>query len=624
VTDPNEAAERLIVEGNRAEDAGRLEQACEAYREAVRVAPRYAKGHLNLGIGLEAQGRLDEAAASYEAALALDAADPYAHYNLGKLLFTRGGLESAARHLRVALEHRPGFPEACVVLAGVLEAQGDLPAAAALLERALQARPEFAGAWHNYAQVLVKLDRFAEAEAGARRALEIARDFLPAYQLLGDVLRNDGRHEEAAEVYRAARSRAGGGLEYEQAELHALNHSDRISDEALFARHKDLGERLEAAYPARFAPFANRPDPERRLRIGYLSRDFRQHPVAWFMLPVLERHERSRFEVHCYASGRRADAMTARVRAHADRWHDVAGLSHREMAQAIHSDGIDILVDLLGHCLESDLPVFAQQPAPVQVAWLGYLQTSGLSRMHYRLTDACSDPAGEAERLHTEALLRLPHSQWCYRPVLQVEHARTPPFMRNGFVTFGSFNHMLKLSATTLDLWKRILGALPDARLVALGVPPGPAQERLRAEFGSAGISALRLTLVPPLPLEEYFRWFDAVDLALDPTPYSGGTTTCDTLWMGVPVVTLAGTRSASRSAASILSSVGLGEWIARTPEEYVRRAVGFARDARTLTELRASLRARMRASPVMDEAGFVRALEDACRQMWRRWCAAP
>jgi predicted O-linked N-acetylglucosamine transferase (SPINDLY family) len=314
--------------------------------------------------------------------------------------------------------------------------------------------------------------------------------------------------------------------------------------------------------------------------------------------------------------------MTARVRALAERWHDVSALSQREMADAIHGDGIDILVDLLGHCIDSDLAVFAEQPAPVQASWLGYLNSTGLSRMHYRLTDAVSDPPGVADRLHSEALVRLPHSQWCYRPVLEVPHAAMPPCARNGFVTFGSFNHMLKLSRTALDLWRRILGALPEARFVALGVPPGPGHERLLAHFAAGGIARERLTLVPPVPLEEYFRWFDAVDLALDSTPYSGGTTTCDTLWMGVPVVTLAGSRSASRSAASILSAIGLGEWIARSPEDYVRLTLELAGSGSRLAELRASLRARMRASPIMDEARFVRALEDAYRLMWRRWCA--
>jgi protein O-GlcNAc transferase len=619
----HDAADRLIAEGNRAEDGGRLAEACASYREAVRAAPGYAKAHLNLGIGLQAQGRLDEAAASYEAALALDAENPYAHYNFGKLLFTRGALERAERHLQATLERRPAFAEARVVLSSVLEAQGRLEAAAACLEPALAQRPELAGAWYNYALLLVKLDLLMEAEAAARRVLGLDPGFLPAYRFLGDLLRNDARHEEAAEIFGAARSRAGGGLEYEQAELHALNHSDRISEEALIARHVQVGARLEAAYPARFAPFANSRDPERLLRIAYLSPDFRQHPVAWFMIPVLEKHDRSRFEAHCYASVRRPDAMTERVRSLAHRWHDVARASHGEIADAIHGDGIDILVDLLGHCADSHLAVFAQRPAPVQATWLGYLNTTGLTRVQYRLSDPCCDPPGDAERLHTETLVRLPHSQWCYRPVMPVEHAATVPCMRNGFVTFGSFNHALKHSPTVRALWASLLAQLPGSRLIVLGVPPGPARDRLLREFKDAGISATRLAIVPPLPLEEYFGWFDAVDLALDSTPYSGGTTTCDTLWMGVPVVTLAGSRPASRSAASILSTLGLTEWIARTPQDYVGLALRFARDPATLAALRRTLREKMRASPLMDESGFVRHLEDAYRHMWRVWCEA-
>ena len=617
-----ETADRFIAEGNRAEDAGQLRQACERYREAAAAAPDYAKAHLNLGIGLEALGNAEQAVKSYDAALALAPEDPYVNYNLGKLLCARQAYAKAEQRLRAALRRKPEFPEAHVVLSNIHDAQGRFAAAAASLELALGQRPAFAGAWHNYALVLNKLDRLADAEVAARRSIQSDPRFLPAYRFLGDLLRSDGRHEEAVEVFAAARSIAGGGLDWEQAELHALNHSDRISDEELFARHRQVGARLEAANPARFAPFANPADPERRLRIGYASRDFCQHPVAWFMVPVLERHDRSRFEVYCYSTGAKADEMTAKVRSLADHWQDAARMSEAERADAIHRDGIDILVDLLGHGGTSDLAVFAQQPAPVQATWLGYLNTTGLTRIRYRLSDACSDPPGIAERLHTETLVRLPHSQWCYRPVVSIEHAAEPPFRRNGFVTFGSFNHLLKLSRTVRALWARILAQLPDSRLVVLGVSAGPPRDRLLADFESAGIAGSRLTIVPPLPLNEYFGWFDAVDLALDATPYSGGTTTCDTLWMGVPVVTVTGSRSASRSAASILSTVGLTDWIAKAPEEYVRLAIEFARSEALLVKLRASLRERMRASPIMDEPRFVRDLEGAFRKMWRAWCA--
>ena len=616
-----EAADRLIAAGNRAEDEGRLPEACARYREAVAAAPDYAKSHLNLGIGLEALGRREDAERSYRDALAIDAADPYAHYNLGKLLFVRGELEEAGRHLRDAIAGRPDLAEAHVVQSNLFDAQQRYDAAAAALESALKLRPDYARAWHNYALALTKLDRLAEAEAAARKALQLDPGYLPTYSFLGDLLRTDGRHEEAASVFAAAHACASGGIEWEQAELHVLNHSDRIDDQSLFARHRDVGARIERAHPARFAPFANALDPGRRLRIGYASRDFSQHPVGWFMMPVLQRHDRAQFEVYCYSTGTRSDAITARARSLADHWRDAANAPASDLADAVHRDGIDILVDLLGHCLNSNLAAFAQQPAPVQVSWLGYLNTTGLTRIQYRLTDAVCDPPGVADRMHTETLVRLPRCQWCYRPIMPMQHRAELPLQRNGHVTFGSFNHLLKLSASVRALWARILAQLPDSRLTVLGVPDGPSKERLLADFKAAGIAPARITTVPPLPLNDYFRWFDEVDLALDATPYSGGTTTCDTLWMGVPVVTLAGSRSASHSASSILSAIGLEGWIARTADEYVGLALSFGRDPAALGAMRASLRERMRASPVMDEPAFVRDLEDAYRQIWRDWC---
>ena len=614
---------RLISEGNKAESAGKFKEACELYRAAVSRAPRSPVAHLNLGIGLEAAGDGDGARKAYEQVLEMDPGNAFGHYNLGKLLFLRREFPPAEEHLRAALKAKPDFADAYVVLSSLHDAQGDFSEAASLLEHALRHRPDYAGAWYNYAWALVKLDRMAEAETAGRKAIEFDPQFFRGYIFLGDLLRTDARLEEAVEMFSRARSLAGGGLACEQAELHALNYFDGISDEALFQRHREVGARIEREYPARFAKFGGA-DPERRLRIGYVSRDLYRHPVAFFLIPVLQNHDRSRFDVACYMTGARSDDVTLQIRSLTDRWVDAGKLSSSELADVIHQDGVDILVDLLGHAGSSDLAVFAQQPAPVQVTWLGYLNTTGLTRMHYRLCDAVTDPPGIAERLHTETLVRLPHSQWCYRPYkeseLSARHAMEPPCVRNGFVTFGSFNHRIKLSRTTLALWARILLELADSRLLILGVPSGLPQERLLAEFEQQGVERSRVRVVPPLSMNDYFALFDEVDVALDATPYSGGTTTCDTIWMGVPVVTYCGSRSVSRSAASILSVVGLADWIAYSPEEYVRLALKRALDVARLRSLRSSLRDSMRKSPLMDEPRFVRDLEAAYRSMWREW----
>jgi len=718
-----EAADRLIAEGNRAEGAGRVQEACERYREAVQAAPAYAKAHLNLGIGLEAAGAADQALHCYEAALAIDPADPFAAYNLGKLLYTRGMPAEAERLLQQALQNRPGFPEAQVVLSCVLESQGnlgaaaaaletamrlkpddfgalylyagvlrkqdrldeaqgalkraiaidpenadanyalatlllargepagaerllrtvlrrdphsvdaharlfevyelrgDLPAAAAEMEAVLSERPDWADALYNYGCVLKKLMRLTDAESAFHRALAADPGHFRAYRILGSVLLGLCRTDEALALYRAARERCPDDFDLESAQLFALNSSEGIAEDALFARHAAFGTRIEQAHPPRFKPFRNVRDPERRVRIGYVSGDFCYHVVTLFTLPLVERHDRSTIEVYCYSTGSRVDEFTRQLSARADVWRDVSSLSASGLADAINRDGIDILVDLGGHSGIPQLAVFAQQPAPVQATWLGYLNTTGMTRIHYRISDRYADPPGLTDQYHTETLVRLPHSQWCYRPFISAACAETPPFVRNGHVTFGSFNQALKISRAVRRLWAEILQRVPGSRLVILGVAEGRARDELVTDLASAGGERSRITVLPYISLQDYFKWFNSVDIALDTMPYSGGTTTCDALWMGVPVVTAPGSRPSSRSTASILSTAGLPEWIASSPEDYVRLAAEYARDEARLVGLRKSLRETLRRSPLMDEERFVRDLEAAYRQMWRNWC---
>ena len=619
----NDIADALIAEGNKAENSGKLREACEQYRKAVVAAPGYAKAHLNLGIGLEAAGDIDAAIRSYEAALAIDPRDPYANYDLGKLLCGRGDLERAEPLIRAALDCKPEFPEAQVVLSNLYESRGDLAAAVSALESALKQRPDWGGVLFNYAVMLWKLRRISEAETALRRAIAIDPGLVPAYGLLGNILRGQARIPEALEVLGVARRLDPGRLDIESTELFVLTCWDEISSEALFARHKDFGVRLERAIARRFEPFGNSADPERRLRVGYVSGNFNFHPVAFFAIPLFERHDRSACEIFCYWTGDAVDDFTRQVQARADVWRDVASMSDAGLAETINRDAIDILVDLSGHSGFFRLAVFAQQPAPVQVAWLGYLSTTGMTRIQYRLCDRHTDPPGMTDRFHTEALVRLPDSQWCYRPVVSIDCSEAPPFRRNGFVTFGSFSNALKLSPTVRRLWAEILTRLPDSRIVFAGVPQGPIRDGLIRDFEKAGIAAGRIAILPRVGSADYFRSFNDVDVALDTTPYSGGTTTCDTLWMGVPIITVPGTRSISRSTASILATLGLSEWIAASSEDYVKLAVRCAEDRETIAELRRTLRGRMRTSPLMDELKFARDVEEAYRRMWRAWCGS-
>ena len=716
-------ADRLIEQGNRAEQAGQPEEASGRYRAAVEAAPRYAKAHLNLGIGLEACGNSAGAVAALETAIAVNPADPYAHYNLGRLLLAGGQSAPAEEHLRAALDRKAEFPEALIILSGALDARGETAAAGTALESALRLRPDDFGAWYHYGLLLKKLDRtddaetalrraqaldaenpdanyelaillmakgamleagrllraaaarrpdamgiraalfhlfdsqgdlasaaselaaalkifpqwvdahynyglilkkqqkLDEAEAAFRRALAIDPAYFRAEHMLGSVLLGQSRVGEALELYRSARGHCPDSFELESAELFGLNCHDGVQSDELFARHRAFGVRIESAYPSRFEPFGRSTDPARRLRIGYVSGDFCYHVVTLFLTPVLERHDRSAFETYCYSTGSRVDEFTRRLAGVSDVWRDAGSMSERELADLVHRDEIDILIDLAGHSGIPNLALFAQRPAPVQATWLGYLNSTGMTRMHYRITDRYSDPPGVAEPQHTERLAWLPRSQWCYRPFIAAEPSAIAPVVSNGFVTFGSFNQASKLSRSVRLLWARILVQLPNARLVVVGVPDGHARRALLDDLMRLGVDPPRVSVRPYLAMTDYFRAFDAVDIALDTLPYSGGTTTCDALWMGVPVITLPGSRSSSRSAASILSTAGLPEWIAQTPDEYVGLAVGFARDAGRVAKLRKSLRGRLKESPLMDELQFTRDLEAVYREMWRTWC---
>jgi len=679
-------ADRLIAGGNRAEENGRIEEARDLYRRAVAAAPDYARGHVNLGIALEALGDADAAAASHQAALAADPSDPYANYNLAKLRLAAGAPAEANQLVARALEGHPDFREALVLqgyilsllgrapeslapfesalaqhadfgtlfhyaqalraldrlpaaasaleraleleprnvdaraaLADVLAAQGDAAGSAGALELVLAERPAWPDALYNYGCMLRKLRRLPEAEAAFRRAIAEQPLHARAYQMLGAVLLGQSLTREALELYRDARLKCPDDEGLASAELFALLCAEEVPEDERFARHVAIGRQIERAHPPRRPAFRNSRDPKRRLRIGYLSGDFCYHVITLQMLAVLEHHDRAGFEAYCYSSTEAPDSYTQALQARAARWRAWPGLNEEAMAQAIAADDVDVLVDLAGHSSIPQLAVMAQRPAPVQATWIGYLSTTGLAGIDYRISDAVADPPGLTERYHTEAIVRLPRPQWCWRPFFAPAHAMTPPCAKNGYVTFGSFHGAMKLAPGVRRRWAEILARVPGSRFVAIGVPSGRAQDALVRDLG---VPRERVTLVPYVSLQDYMQWYDAVDVILDPAPYSGATTTCDALFMGVPVITAPGARTASRSAASILSASGLAEFICDGGEDYVRRAVALAGRPERIADLRRSLRSRLQASPVMDAAGFTRDLEAAYRRMWERWCS--
>ena len=567
-----------------------------------------------------------EAEAVLRSILDEDAQHAPALRRLAWLHHRRGDNVEAARLLARALERAPDHAEAHYNLGLVLSALGRAADAEASYRRGLALKPGSVDGHNNLGVLLEQVGRYDEAEACYRAAIDLAPGQAHPVNNLGVLLKESGRLAEALATHRKAIALAPDLPATHSNLLYTLNYDETVSPTELFEAHAAWGRNQDGRFTTDGARFANAPVPARRLRIGYVSGDFRHHSVAFFLEPLLEAHDKSVVEVFLYATDVRADAVTRRLKAHADRFVQINDLPDDLAAARIREDGIDILVDLAGHTSGNRMMLFARKPAPVQMTWLGYPATTGLKAIDYRLTDAVADPPGESDSHTIERLVRLAHGFLCYRPPEAAGDVAALPARAAGHVTFGSFNNFAKLSPGTIALWARIMREVPDARLLlkATQFKDAVTRERCIATFTAAGVAAERITLVRPLiETAEHLALYGRVDIALDPLAYNGATTTCEALWMGVPVVTLRGDRHATRVGASILTAIGLDHLIAETTDDYVARAIALAGDLDALAELRGGLRDRMRAAPLCDASGFARTVEDAFRTMWRDWCDA-
>ena len=618
VPDDVAGADALIAQGNDLEEAGDVVQAEAMYREAVAAAPSHPRAYLNLGVALADKGDQEGAIAAYEQLLAIDPRHPFGNYNFARLAFLRGDYARAETLVAAALQAKPEFAQALVVQSNILDALGKSELAIAAIKAALRLQPDDAGGWFNLALMLQKAGRPGEADGPLARALEGEPDNLAALELSMRILNDHGFAAEALGPVSRIIALDPAAWVARSFELMLMNFVEGIPADDLSRRHFEFGRDLEAQVPARFDRFPERGDPNRPLRIGYVSRDLLMHTVAVFLAPLLEQHDRSQVQVYCYSFGDgEPDRMTERLRKASDHWRDVGGLSDVAFADAIHADGIDVLVDLVGHTGQPRLGVFCQRPAPVQVSWLGYLNTTGLTRMDFRLCDVRTDPPESAQPRHTERLVALPASQWCYRPLVDRAINPVAPFERNGHMTFGSFNAALKVTPAMCRRWARILLRVPGSRLLVVDIKSARKKAAMLQDVTALGVAADRVEFLPRVPLEEYLDLFNRVDVALDSFPYGGGTTTLDSLWMGVPVVATVADTSVSRSAASVLTYLGMPEWIAPSVDDYVDVAVARVSDREALLATRRALRPRMAASPLTDIARFTRDVEAAYRGMW-------
>jgi predicted O-linked N-acetylglucosamine transferase (SPINDLY family) len=585
-----EEAQRVWQLGNAFRAQGRTDQAIAHYERALSLKPDYLEAHNNLGLALAAQGRIDQAITHYERALSLNPDYAKAHNNLGLALAAQGRIDQAITHYERALSLNPDDTLAHNNLGNALRARGQTDQAIAHYKRALSLNPDDALAHHNLGSVLMLQGRIDLAFPHYERALSLWPDNVATHHSL----------------------------------LLALNYVSDKDPLTIYAAHLNFARRWEAPLARFIQPHSNDRSPERRLRIGYVSSDFRRHSVGYFIEPVLAHHDHDQFEIFCYSNHLQEDEVTGWLKSHTDHWRRLVGLSDEQATNQICTDQIDILIDLNGHMGGNRLLAFARQPAPVQVTWLGYPATTGLSAMDYRITDGFADPIGMTEHLHSEKLVRLPECFSCYRPPPEAPEVSGLPARKNGYVTFGSFNNMAKITPEVMAVWARILQSIPGSHLTlknpALG--ENATQQMVQKAFTELGITPERLELLShdPSPRAHLER-YGSIDIGLDPFPYNGATTTCEALWMGVPVVALAGRAHAGRVGVSQLSNLGLTELVGNTTEEYVAIATRLATDLEHLSALRTELRARLAASPLTQAPRFTRNLERAYRVMWQEWC---
>jgi predicted O-linked N-acetylglucosamine transferase (SPINDLY family) len=617
-----EHPEALHLLGVIAHQVGRTDQAIQLIGRALSRMPFMPDAHNHLGSALKAQGKLSAAVASFRRALEFVPTHVPALDNLGSALLRMGDAAGAEAMHRKALAVQPDNPTVLNNLANAVLTQGRHEEAVGLFRRALALKPDFGEILGNLGNALMALGRWAEARATLARGVELRPKDWSAWNNYGNALQAQGQHPEALAAFRKSLEIRPQNAEAHSNVIFTLDLMAEVSGEAALAERKAWAARHAARVP-RLPPPANEASPERRLRVGYVSADFRTHSASRIFGPVLCHHDPQNVEIACYSGVTAPDAETADLRARAALWRDTAGLDDEALARQIRADGIDILVDLSGHSGGNRLLAFARKPAPVQVTAWGHALGTGLAEMDAIFLDATVAPPAH-EGHFVERVVRLPALMTCELPQ-DAPDVAPPPLLARGAPSFGVFNRASKITPRALALWGEIVAAKSGARLVLKDGAFDDAEHRARvlAALGAKGVAAERVVFLGASPRPAHLAALAAVDLLLDPLPHGGGISALDALWMGVPSVTLLGARVQGRGVASFLGLLGLESLIARDERSYVSAALGAVEDAAGLAALRRNLRARLAATPLGDPKLYVPAVDAAYRALWRRWCEA-
>lgn len=579
-----------------------LDNAIQQYRagrlsEADRLVQNHLKHHpvdadaVNLaGLIAHQSGKYETAIRLLQSAIQLNGRDHCYHNNLGAVLKDSGDLKGAVLCFEKALELEPGYVFASYNLGGAYQYMGELSLAKHWYDYTLSQQPDFFLAFCNLVCLYKDMGEVEKAIEGLRIAIKRSPENAVAYSNL----------------------------------LFCLNYMSDEDPQSVFEHHLKWAKRHSRGILRAAGNYGNNRMPGRRIRVGYVSPDFRSHSVAFFIHPVLSRHHREQFEVFCYADVPRPDEVTQVMKNSADHWRNIDKMPDEQVFKQIQDDRIDILVDLAGHSSNNRMKLFGGKPAPVQVSYLGYPNTTGLDTMDYRITDSLADPIGISDAYHTERLVRLPGGFLCYQPPDPAPEVSELPFLTNQHITFGSFNNRAKVGPKVIAVWSELLRQIPGSRLILKSSALSDAETRqsLLSSFVQNGIVESRIEILSYLPFQEHLNLYHQVDIALDTFPYNGTTTTFEAMWMGVPVITLTGKVHASRVGTSILSRIEFQDGIAASESEYIEKAVKLAGNIDFLKATRKTLRGKMKSSSLMDQEAFVLKLESAYRNMWQSWCA--
>jgi len=592
-------------------------------QQAIALNDTIASFHINLGNGFYYLAQYQQAIHCFQRALTLEPDNAQTYNNLGNVYWALDEFEQAQQCYQQALALAPDYVEAHYNLGVALTYQRQFAEAVPYYQKALALDPQHVDAYINLGHALQFQDKVSEAIQYFKHALTLKPDVAEVYGRLGHAFVRKGLIDEAIEHYRQAVILKPSYRLAHSNLLLTLNYSEAYDPKALLAEHRRFDQLHVAPLKKHIQAHLNERTPQRRLKLGYISPNFSKNSVAFFSEPLLAHHDHQHFELFCYHTDKFVDNVTQRLRGYADCWRHCVDISDADFAEQIRHDQIDILVNLT-------LPglyelVLARKPAPIQVTYLGYPTTTGVSTIDYRLSDAYVDPIGSSEAFNSETVIRTPDSYFCYRPYDNAPEVKPLPALTQGYITFGSFNNYSKLNDKTFALWAHIITQVPGAKLLikAKALQDPPTRQEFINRMHQLGIAAQRLVIADyTRSTEEHLQLYHQVDICLDSYPYNGATTTCEASWMGVPVVTLVGATHVARMGLSLLSSLGLTDFIAYTPEDYVRINVHYAHQWEALHRLRHTMRARMQAASIMQPETFTRNVEALYRQIWTQWCA--